>query len=109
VSDFSQLAPADQEAIGKRLLTLLKAFDKRDAEPLLGVYSDNADWGPVQGSELQLWRACRSAGDQLPGADPEVVLVPAHLRGGRDWSAAERWTGTTSRCVPCNVSTMDRG
>jgi uncharacterized protein (TIGR02246 family) len=38
---FSDLAPADQEAIGK---TLLKAFDDRDAEALLGVYSDDADW-----------------------------------------------------------------
>jgi hypothetical protein len=41
---FSELAPADQEAIGKTLLTLLKAFDERDAEPLRGVYSENADW-----------------------------------------------------------------
>jgi uncharacterized protein (TIGR02246 family) len=41
---FSDLAPADQQAIGKTLLTLLKAFDDRDAEPLLGVYSDDADW-----------------------------------------------------------------
>jgi hypothetical protein len=40
VTDFSQLPPADQEAIGKTLLTLLKAFDERDAEPLLGVYAD---------------------------------------------------------------------
>src|ERR1700753_2114134 len=44
VTDFSQLPPADAEAIGKTLLTLLKAFDERDAGPLLGVYSDDADF-----------------------------------------------------------------
>jgi uncharacterized protein (TIGR02246 family) len=41
---FSELPPADQEAIGKTLLTLVKAFDDRDAEPRRGVYSDDADW-----------------------------------------------------------------
>ena len=42
--NFSDLPPADQEAIGKTLLTLLKAFDERDAEPLRHVYSEDADW-----------------------------------------------------------------
>ena len=37
MTSFADLPPADQEAIGKTLLTLLKAFDDRDAEPLLGV------------------------------------------------------------------------
>ena len=46
MSSFSDLPPADQEAIGKTLLTLLKAFDDRDAEPLMQVYSDDADWAP---------------------------------------------------------------
>jgi hypothetical protein len=31
MTNFSDLPPADQEAIGKTLLTLLKAFDDRDA------------------------------------------------------------------------------
>jgi hypothetical protein len=44
MSNLSELPPADQEAIGKTLLTLLKAFEDRDAEPLLGVYSNDADW-----------------------------------------------------------------
>jgi uncharacterized protein (TIGR02246 family) len=44
MTDFSELPPADQEAIGKTLLTLLKAFDGRDAKPLQAVYSDDADW-----------------------------------------------------------------
>ncbi len=44
MTSLSDLPAADQEAIGKTLLTLLKAFDDRDAEPLLGVYSHDADW-----------------------------------------------------------------
>jgi ketosteroid isomerase-like protein len=44
MTSFSELPHANQEAIGKTLLTLLKAFDDRDAEPLLGEYSDDADW-----------------------------------------------------------------
>jgi hypothetical protein len=43
MTDFSELPPADQEAIGKTLLTLLKSFDDRNADPLRGVYSDDAD------------------------------------------------------------------
>jgi uncharacterized protein (TIGR02246 family) len=42
--DFSDLPPKDQEAIGKTLLTLLRAFDQRDAESLQHVYSEDADW-----------------------------------------------------------------
>ena len=37
MSSFSELPPPDQDAIGKTLLTLLKAFDERDAEPLKHV------------------------------------------------------------------------
>jgi hypothetical protein len=44
VTSFAELPAADQEAIGKTLLTLLQAFRDRDAEPLLAVYSDDADW-----------------------------------------------------------------
>ena len=44
MTEFSGLPAADQEALGKTLLILLKAFDDRYAEPLGGVDSDDADW-----------------------------------------------------------------
>jgi hypothetical protein len=44
VTDFSELPAADQEAIGSTLLTLLTAFENRDAEALQEVYSADADW-----------------------------------------------------------------
>ncbi|MGA7054518.1 MAG: hypothetical protein WBZ37_25270 [Mycobacterium sp.] len=37
MSNFSELPATDQEAIGKTLLTLLRAFDERDAAPLQHV------------------------------------------------------------------------
>ncbi|MGA8252427.1 MAG: DUF4440 domain-containing protein [Mycobacterium sp.] len=96
---FSDLAPADQEAIGKTLLTLLKAFDDREAEPLLGVYSDNADWvnafGTVKRGRDDIVEYLRGlfADDnfnrgELAGPPetsfkvltPEVVLVSAYLQ-----------------------------
>jgi uncharacterized protein (TIGR02246 family) len=96
---FSDLAPADQEAIGKTLLTLLKAFDDRAAEPLLGVYSDDADWvnafGTVKRGRDDIVEYLRGlfADDnfnrgELAGPPetrfkvltPEVVLVSAHLQ-----------------------------
>src|ERR1700733_1552467 len=44
MTDFSDLPPDDQQAIGKTLLTLLTSFRNRDAEALDAVYSDDADW-----------------------------------------------------------------
>ena len=44
MTDFSDLPPDDQQAIGKTLLTLLTGFRDRDAEALRAVYSDDADW-----------------------------------------------------------------
>src|SRR5271155_5965979 len=44
MTDFSDLPPDDQQAIGKTLLTLLKGFRDRDVEVLHAVYSDDADW-----------------------------------------------------------------
>jgi uncharacterized protein (TIGR02246 family) len=98
---FAELPPADQEAIGRTLLTLLKAFDDRDAEPLLGVYSDDADWvnafGTVKRGRDDIVGYLRGlfADDnfnrgELVGApetsfrvlSPEVVLVSAHLSEG---------------------------
>jgi uncharacterized protein (TIGR02246 family) len=97
--NFSELPPEDQEAIGRTLLTLLKAFDDRDAEPLLGVYSDDADWvnafGTVKRGRDDIVEYLRGlfADDnfnrgELFGApetsfrvlSPEVVLVSAHLK-----------------------------
>jgi len=98
VTDFSTLPQADQEAIGKTLLTLLKAFDDRDAEPLLSVYSDDADWvnafGTVKRGRDDIVEYLRGLFDdenfnrgELAGPPetsfkvltPEVVVVSAHL------------------------------
>ncbi len=95
----AELPPADQEAIGKTLLTLLTAFDDRDAERLLGVYSDDADWvnafGTVKRGRDDIVEYLRGlfADDnfnrgELAGPPetsfkvltPEVVLVSAHLQ-----------------------------
>jgi uncharacterized protein (TIGR02246 family) len=97
--NFSELPPEDQEAIGRTLLTLLKAFDDRDAEPLLGVYSDDADWVNAFGTvkrgraEIVEYLSGLFADDnfnrgELAGPPetsfrvltPEVVLVSAHLK-----------------------------
>ena len=99
MTSFSDLPPADQQAIGKTLLTLLKAFDDRDAKPLLGVYSDDADWvnafGTVKRGRDDIVEYLRGlfADDnfnrgELAGPPetsfkvltPEVVLVSAHLQ-----------------------------
>jgi len=99
MTTFAELSPADQEAIGKTLLTLLKAFDDRDAEPLLGVYSDDADWVNAFGSVKRgrddiveylrgLFADNNFNRGELAGPPetsfkvltPEVVLVSAHLQ-----------------------------
>jgi uncharacterized protein (TIGR02246 family) len=99
MTDFSNLPPDDQQAIGKTLLTLLRGFRDRDAEALHAVYSDDADWGNAFGT---VKRGREDIVDYLSGlfADdnfnrgepegppeisfrvltPEVVLVSAHLR-----------------------------
>jgi uncharacterized protein (TIGR02246 family) len=93
------LPAADQEAIGKTLLTLLKSFVERDAEPLLGVYSDDADWvnafGTVKRGRNEiveylrgLFRDDNFNRGELAGPPetsfkvltPEVGLVSAHLQ-----------------------------
>jgi uncharacterized protein (TIGR02246 family) len=96
---FSELPASDQEAIGKTLLTLLRAFDERDAEPLQHVYSDDADWvnafGTVKRGRDEIVNYLRGlfgddnfnrgelAGPPEPSfrvLTPEVVLVSAHLQ-----------------------------
>ncbi|HSS24138.1 MAG TPA: DUF4440 domain-containing protein [Mycobacterium sp.] len=96
---FSELPPADQEAIGNTLLTLLKAFDDRDAEPLRGVYSDDADWVNAFGTvkrgrdEIVDYLIGLFGDDNFNRGEvagppdtsfrvlaPDVVLVSAHLQ-----------------------------
>ena len=98
MTNFSDLPPTDQEAIGKTLLTLLKAFDDRDAAPLRRVYSDDADWVNAFGTVKRgrdeivdyltgLFRDANFNRGELAGPPetsfrvltPEVVLVSAHL------------------------------
>ena len=99
MTDFADLPPGDQEAIGRTLLTLLTAFHTRDAEPLHAVYSDDADWVNAFGT---VKRGRNEIVDYLRGLfvddnfnrgepdgppetsfrvlTPDVVLVSAHLR-----------------------------
>jgi uncharacterized protein (TIGR02246 family) len=99
MTDFADLPPHDQQAIGKTLLTLLKGFGDRDAEALHAVYSDDADWVNAFGT---VKRGSKEIVDYLRGLfvddnfnrgesegppetsfrvlTPEVVLVSAHLR-----------------------------
>jgi uncharacterized protein (TIGR02246 family) len=99
MTDFSDLPPDDQQAIGKTLLTLLTSFRNRDAEALRAVYSDDADWvnafGTVKrgreaivGYLMGLFADDNFNRGQPEGPPetsfrvltPEVVLVSAHLR-----------------------------
>jgi len=98
MTDFSELPTTDQEAIGKTLLTLLKAFDDRDAEPLRNVYSEDADWVNAFGTVrkggaaiVEYLRGLFADSNFNAGAvkgppetsfrvlTPEVVVVSAHL------------------------------
>lgn len=99
MTDFSDLATDDQQAIGKTLLTLLKGFRDRDAEALHAVYSDDADWvnafGTVKRGRVEIVDYLRglfadanfNRGEPEGPPEttfrvltPEVVLVSAHLR-----------------------------
>ena len=99
MTDFSNLPPDDQQAIGKTLLTLLASFRNRDAEALHAVYSDDADWvnafGTVKRGREEIVDYLRGlfADDNFNRGEPEgppetsfrvltpeVVLVSAHLR-----------------------------
>jgi uncharacterized protein (TIGR02246 family) len=98
MADFTSLPQADQEAIGKTLLTLVKAFDDRNAEALLEVYSDDADWVNAFGTVKHgreniveymrgLFRDENFKRGQRTGppetsfkvVTPEVVVVSAHV------------------------------
>jgi uncharacterized protein (TIGR02246 family) len=107
----------------------VKAFDKRDAEPLLGVYSDNADWVNAFGTVKRgrddivaylrgLFRDQNFNRGELAGPPetsfrvltPEVVLVSAHLRvTGQGLVGGGTLDRDNFSLRACNVSTMDRG
>jgi uncharacterized protein (TIGR02246 family) len=99
MTDFSDLPPDDQRAIGETLLTLLAGFRNRDAEALHAVYSDDADWvnafGTVKRGREAIVNYLTGLFDddnfnrgQPSGPSetsfrvltPGVVLVSAHLR-----------------------------
>ena len=98
-TDFADLPPGDQQAIGKTLLTLLASFRNRDAEALQTVYSDDADWVNAFGTVKRGREAIVGyltglfADDNFNRGEPagppetsfrvltpEIVLVSAHLR-----------------------------
>jgi len=99
MTDFADLPPHDQQAIGKTLLTMLKGFGDREAEALHAVYSDDADWvnafGTVKRGSKEIVDYLRGlfADDNFKRGEPEgppetsfrvltpeVVLASAHLR-----------------------------
>jgi len=99
MTEFSDLPPDDQQAIGETLLTLLASFGNRDAEALHAVYSDDADWVNAFGTVKRGREAIvgyltglfdddnfnRGQPEGPPETSfrvltPEVVLVSAHLR-----------------------------
>jgi uncharacterized protein (TIGR02246 family) len=99
MTEFSDLPPDDQQAIGQTLLTLLASFRNRDAEALHAVYSDDADWVNAFGTVKRGRDAIvsyliglfdndnfnRGQPEDPPETSfrvltPEVVLVSAHLR-----------------------------
>ena len=98
-SDLSSLPQADQDAIGLTLISLLTGFRERDADKLVGVYTDDADWVNAFGSvkkgshEIVAYLRGLFADDNFNAgklkAPPDstvrvltsdVVLVSAHLQ-----------------------------
>jgi uncharacterized protein (TIGR02246 family) len=97
--ELSSLPQADQEAIGKTLISLRTSFQECDADKLVGVYSADADWvnafGSVKKGNDEIVAYLRglfadanfSAGKLRAPPEvairvltPEVVLVSAHLQ-----------------------------
>ena len=99
---FSDLAPDDQQAIGETLLTLLTGFRNRDAEALRAVYSDDADWvnafGAVKRGREKSSTTCGACSlmTTSTAANPFWCQHTCESKV-RDWLAAARSTGTTSR------------
>ena len=99
MTDSADLPAADQQAIGKALLTLLRSLGDRDADALHAVYSEDADWvnafGTVKRGRDDIIDYLRGlfADDNFNRGEPqgppettfrvltpEVVLVSAHLK-----------------------------
>jgi uncharacterized protein (TIGR02246 family) len=97
--DLSSLPQIDQEALGHTLFSLVSGFRERDADKLVGVYTDDADWvnafGTVKrgGGEIVAYLRGLFADEnfnagQLTGPPEsqirvltaDVVLVSARLR-----------------------------
>ncbi|HEY3843556.1 MAG TPA: SgcJ/EcaC family oxidoreductase [Acidimicrobiales bacterium] len=97
--EISSLPQADQDAIGVTLISLMTGFRERDAEKLVGIYSDDADWVNAFGTAkkggkeiVEYLRGLFSDGNFNAGGlkappetalrvlTPEVVLVSAHLQ-----------------------------
>jgi uncharacterized protein (TIGR02246 family) len=97
--ELSDLPQADQDAIGQTLGALLTGFSQRDADQLVGIYSEDLDWVNAFGTALHggptvveylrglfaddNFNAGKLAGP--PEVDirvltAEVVLVSAHLQ-----------------------------
>ena len=98
MTDLSALPEADQQAIADTLLTFLQGFKARNADLLVDVYSDDADWMNVVGAvkhgtveiiayHRELFRDERFKRRELAGppdtmvqvVTPEVVVVWAHV------------------------------
>lgn len=98
MAEFATLPQPDQEAIGKTLLTLLKSFDDRDAEPLLSVYSDAADWVNAFGT---VKRGRNEIVEYLRGLFSDDNFNRGELAGPPKTSFI--------RCASCNARPMTRG
>jgi uncharacterized protein (TIGR02246 family) len=98
VLEITDLPQADQDAIATTLINLVSGFRERDAEKLVGIYSDDADWvnafGTVQKGGpaiVEYLRGLFADGNFNAGTvkgppetsfrvlTPEVVVVSAHL------------------------------
>jgi uncharacterized protein (TIGR02246 family) len=99
VAELSSLPQADQDAIGVTLIALVSGFQQRDADQLVGVYTDDADWVNAFGTVKQggpaiveylrgLFADDNFNAGQLKAPPettvrvltPEVVVVSAHLQ-----------------------------
>jgi uncharacterized protein (TIGR02246 family) len=98
-NELSSLPPVDQDAVTTTLLSLLMGFRSRDADQLVGVYSDDADWvnafGTTKKGGTQIVSYLRGLfGDANFNAGtlkappesvirvltPDVILVSTHLQ-----------------------------
>src|ERR1700733_5331837 len=96
---ISSLPQEDQDAIGATLLSLMAGFRERDAEKLVDVYTEDADWvnafGTVKKGGAEIVASLRglfsddnfNAGvlkappkTSMRVLTPDVVLVSAHLQ-----------------------------